>query len=471
MRVLFVTSELYPFVKTGGLGDVAGALPQALIQNNVDVRILVPGYKAILENLANKKVLRALFPFFNLKDARILTGKLNGVTSYVLDCPSFYDREGPYGDEKAKDWPDNHLRFAALSRVAADMHLYDAEWQPDIIHGNDWQCGLIPAYLNLRGRDRPKSVMTIHNIAYQGLFPPTILPEINLPPDVFSIKGIEFYGKVGFMKAGLQYADKITTVSPTYAVEIQGDEYGCGLDGLLRERSKDVHGILNGIDEEIWNPQTDKDIIQNYSAGTLKDKTKNRKALLEGLGLSIEKGLPVFGVISRLVSQKGLDLLVKAAPEVLKMGAAFVILGSGDKALEKQFQALAASWPAQVYLSTAYDEKMAHKIIAGADAVIIPSRFEPCGLVQMYAIRYGTLPVVRRTGGLADSVIEDGSKSTGFVFDLPTVSALSETLVRVCALYRSQTHWKKRQTNALAQNFGWSISAKAYIELYRGLTG
>ncbi len=469
MRVLFVASELYPFVKTGGLGDVAAALPAALLEENVDIRLLIPGFDPILANLKNKKLFRNLSFFFGQKDARILTGTLSGIQSYVLDCPSLYNRTGPYGDEEGKDWSDNHIRFAALCRVAADLYLYDADWQPDIVHGNDWQCGLMPAYLSLRAQDRPKSIMTIHNIAYQGLFAPSILGEVNLPIESFSMAGVEFYGKVGFLKAGLHYADEITTVSPTYAKEIQRSEYGCGLEGLLRARSNDLVGILNGIDMEVWNPETDINLTKTYTAKTIKEKPKNRKALLNECKLIVHDDLPVFGVISRLVSQKGLDLLVKAAPEVLKMGAGFVILGSGDQALEKQFRDLAAQWPAQVFLSTDYDEGLAHKIIAGTDAVIVPSRFEPCGLVQMYALRYGTLPIVRYTGGLADSVVEDKDKSTGFVFEQATVAALSEALIRACALYRSPTHWKKRQVNAMAQDFGWSASAKKYVQLYQEL--
>ncbi|PZP56640.1 MAG: glycogen synthase GlgA [Micavibrio aeruginosavorus] len=469
MRVLFVTSEIYPFVKTGGLGDVAAALPAALLEENVDIRLLVPGYGAILSNLKNKKIFRKLSLFYGQANARILTGTLNGIRSYVLDCPGFYERAGPYGDEDGIDWPDNHLRFAALCRVAADLHLYDPNWQPQIVHGNDWQCGLISAYLALRGEDRPKSILTIHNIAYQGLFPPSVLPEVNLPVEAFATSGVEFYGKVGFMKAGLHYADKITTVSPTYAKEIQRSEYGCGLEGLLRARAHDLVGILNGIDMDVWNPATDTQLAAAYNEKNLKDKLKNKKSLLAECGLIVHDDLPVFGVISRLVSQKGLDLLVKAAPEVLKMGAGFVILGSGDQALEKQFRELSAAWPAQVFLSTDYDEQLAHKIIAGADVVVIPSRFEPFGLVQLYALRYGTLPIVRNTGGLADSVIEDKENSTGFVFDLATVTSLSEALIRACALYRSPAHWKKRQIKAMAQDFSWLASAKRYVELYQEL--
>lgn len=470
MKLLFVASEIYPYVKTGGLGDVAGALPLALKKEGVDIRLLLPGYPEILKNLTGVKILRKLPKFFGRDDAKIITGKLsNGLTSYVLDCPGFYDRTGPYGDEKGKDWKDNHLRFAALGRTAADLHLYDENWQADIIHGHDWQCGMMPTFLSMRGKDRPLTVMTIHNIAYQGLFPGQIVDEINLPGCAYQTGGAEFYGKVGFLKAGIHYADVVTTVSPTYAVEIQGEEFGCGLQGLLRERSNDLTGIINGIDEDIWNPKTDKNFFFQYDSADLKSKTKNREALLQEFDLSVEKTMPVFGVVSRLVSQKGLDLLLAAMPEFIKMGAGFVILGSGDKVLEKEFQALATAWPAQVAVSTQYDEALAHRIIAGADAVIIPSRFEPCGLVQLYGLRYGTLPIVRKTGGLADTVIDNGSKSTGFVFDNISVDALSDAMARACSLFRSQSHWKKRQENAMAKDFGWKASALQYIALYEKL--
>ena len=466
MRSLFVASELYPFVKTGGLGDIAGALPQALIEEGADIRLLVPGYPGILQNLKNETPLRKLEPFFGRNDAQLLSGRLNGIPAYVIDCPSFYDRISPYGDENGKDWADNHLRFAALCRVAADIHLYDAEWKPDVIHANDWQCGLIPAYLQSRGNDRPRCVFTIHNMAYQGNFPASVLRDINLPQHMFTVNGVEYYGKVSFMKAGLQYADIITTVSPTYAKEIQSSEFGCGMDGILRERSNVVVGILNGIDTQVWNSETDQIIKRTYTIETLKNKAINRTSLIEKCQLQLDKSMPVFGVISRLVSQKGLDLLVQAAPEVLKMGAAFVILGSGDEKLERQFRTLSTEWPAQVHLSTYYDEPHAHEIIAGADCVIVPSRFEPCGLVQMYALCYGTLPLVRNTGGLADTVVENGDASTGFVFENAEVKDLSLALVRACALYRSTSHWKKRQVNAMQQDFGWSISAKKYLAAY-----
>lgn len=470
MKILFMATEIYPFVKTGGLGDVAGALPQALAKEGADIRLFLPGYPEILQNISKPKIIRKLSPFFGRDDAVLLKAKLpDGMTTYVLDCPGFYDRKSPYCTNDGKDWKDNHLRFAAFCRAAADLYLYDSEWQPDVIHGNDWQCGLMPVYLNLRGHDRPASVMTIHNIAYQGLFPASVLSDLNLPDTVFTHEGVEFYGKIGFLKAGLAYADAITTVSPTYAIEIQGNELGCGLDGLLRKRSQQLTGILNGIDEEVWNPYTDENIVANYDSNALKSKAKNKKALLKELNLTENKKQPVFGVISRLVQQKGLDLLVQAMPELLKIGASFVILGSGDKILENQFLKLATDWPSQVSVTIGYDEKLAHRIMAGVDAVIIPSRFEPCGLVQMYGLAYGTLPVVRRTGGLADTVIDEPEAGTGFVFDEPTAAALETALLRTCSLFQSAPLWKVRQENAMAKNFNWSSSAQKYLNLYNSL--
>jgi starch synthase len=474
MRVLFVASEIYPFVKTGGLGDVVGALPAELIKHSVDVRLLVPAYKEILDNVDKVTVLKTL-PLFGKKEARILTGILpDGIKIYLLDINGFYNRSNPYVDATGQDWPDNHLRFAALCYVAANISSWEANWVPDVIHGHDWHCGLIPAYLRRVEGRRPVTVSTIHNIAYQGIFPRKIMAEIALPPDTFTINGLEYYGQVSFLKSGLTFSDAVTTVSPQYAQEIQQDNYGCGLQDVLKIRSGVLHGILNGIDSETWNPETDPYLPANYNGHTLKglrDKAKVRAALLVECGLKVRSNRPVFGVVSRLVEQKGLDVLLEVMPDILQQGAGLILLGAGDAELEDGFVQLAAAWPQQVAIHKGYDEALAHRIIAGADCVIVPSRFEPCGLVQLYGLRYGTLPVVRRTGGLADTVIDvrDKSSATGFVFENLTVPELAYAMQRAMNAFADKPQWARLQKNAMAQNFGWSRAAESYKDLYKML--
>lgn len=470
MRVLFAISELYPYVKTGGLGDVAAALPSALAERGLDVRLMLPGYPEILAALKRPRKLRTLYDYFSPNDASILTGMLpGGLRAYVLDAPHFYERASPYGNG-GKDWPDNHLRFAALSRAAADVSFYDDKWQPDVVHGNDWHTGLMPAYLAWRGQPRPASVMTIHNLAFQGLFPRSTFPELGLPPESFSVDGLEFWGQAGFLKGGLYYADKISTVSPTYAREIQTPKFGCGLDGLLRGRARDLKGILNGVDVELWNPATDPLLEHKFTAENLEGKAKNKESVLKEFGFRNTDDL-LFVAVSRLTAQKGLDLLPAAVPPLLSRGLRLIVLGTGDAAIEKKLLDFAAAHPESVAVRIGYDEQTAHRLQAGADAVLVPSRFEPCGLVQMYGLRYGTLPIVRKTGGLADSVTDAGpharaEKGTGFVFNEPTASALSEAMGRAQEAYRDQAAWTRLQRNAMAQDVGWDSAAEKYAALY-----
>jgi starch synthase len=470
MRVLFAISELYPYVKTGGLGDVAAALPLALAERGLDVRFMLPGYPEILGALKRPRRVRTLHDYFSRSDASLLCGTMPcGLRAYVLDAPHFYERASPYGNG-GHDWPDNHLRFAALSRAAADVYFYDDKWQPDVVHGNDWHTGLMPAYLAWRGQPRPASVMTIHNLAFQGLFPRSVFSELGLPPECFSVDGLEFWGQVGFMKAALYYADRISTVSPTYAREIQTPKFGCGLDGLLRSRARDLKGILNGVDVKVWNPATDHLIPRDFDTKNLEGKADCKRAALEEFGFRYTDE-PLFTAVSRLTPQKGLDLLVDALPPLLNRGLRLIILGEGDAAVEKKLQAFAAAHPESVAVRIGYDERTAHMLQAGADAVIVPSRFEPCGLVQMYGLRYGTLPVVRRTGGLADSVVDAGpharaEKGTGFVFAEPTAAALSDALSRALDAYRDAAAWTRLQRNAMAQDVGWDLAAEKYAALY-----
>lgn len=471
MKVLFAASEIYPFVKTGGLGDVAGALPLALKKQGADVRLLLPGYPDILQKITKKQQICKLPDYFGASDAEIIFGQLEGhLEAYVLVSSHFYNRKGIYGYEAGKDWPDNHGRFGGFCYAAKEIVARDLKWRPDIVHGNDWQCGLMPVYLKeMLEKNTPATVMTIHNMAYQGLFPKTFLSALKLSPALFNPDGIEFYNQIGFLKAGLQYADALTTVSPTYAKEIQEVEMGCGLDGLLKHREQDLTGILNGIDPEIWNPITDPHLSSPYDWDRLDQKVKNRDALCVEMGLNIKPKKPIFSVISRLVEQKGLDLLPAAIRAVLERGAGLVVLGSGDAELEEKFRILEREWPGQVAVRMVYDEAMAHRILGGADAVIIPSRFEPCGLVQMYGLRYGTLPIVRRTGGLADSVISDQKHADGFIFEEADSLNLALALLQAFEMYRKPSQWKKMQKRGMEKDFSWDIAARKYVSLYQKL--
>lgn len=471
MRVLFTTSEIYPYVKTGGLGDVSAALPPALKASGVDIRLMLPGYAPILEQLEDVQTL-ARFPiYFGARDVRLVRGVLpGGLTAYVLDAPGFYaSRIGPYVDSSGIDWDDNHYRFAALSRISADLGEIDTEWQPEIIHAHDWPGGLIPAYLRFKAGPVPKSVITIHNIAYQGLFPSYIMPLIGLPPEAYTPEGVEFYDKVGYLKAGLAYADHITTVSPTYAREIQDEEQGCGLDGILRARADVLTGILNGIDTKVWDPQTDPALTTRYKAASLGNRDANKMALLQKFSLDASTDRPLYAVVSRLGPQKGLDLLLRAAPHLLQLGGNLFVLGSGDKGLETAFRDLETRFPGRVRIVTAYDEALAHQLQGAADVMMMPSRSEPCGLVQMYAMRYGALPLVRATGGLADTVSETAPSQTGFVFTAPTPRDLEAALARSATLYQDKTRWRSIQKRAMEQDFSWDLSAAQYARLYQNL--
>ena len=469
MKVLFATSEIYPFVKTGGLGDVAGALPLALKKQGVDVRLFLPGYPEILKKISAKRQICKLPDFFGANDAEIIFGQLeNHLGAYVLVSSHFYNRKGIYGYEAGKDWPDNYGRFGGFCYAVKEIVERDPDWHPDIVHGNDWQCGLMPVYLKeMTQKNLPATIMTVHNMAYQGLFPRTLLPALKLSPALFKADGIEFYNQIGFLKAGLHYADFLTTVSPTYAREIQEPEMGCGLDGLLKYRQQDLTGILNGIDMETWDPANDPHLSAPYDFDHLDQKVRNRTALCDEMGLTVHPKKPVFSVISRLVEQKGLDLLPSSIRAVLERGAGLVVLGSGDAALEEQFRTLEKEWPGQVAVRMTYDESMAHRIMGGADAVIIPSRFEPCGLVQMYGLRYGTLPIVRRTGGLADSVTDDKKKADGFLFEDATPLSLALALLQAYEMFRKPAQWKKMQKRGMEKDFSWDRAAQKYVALYK----
>ena len=474
LRVLAVASEIYPIIKTGGLADVAGALPIALRAYGIEMRTLVPGYPDVIKALPAAEVLLD-WPHFYGGPIRLLSGSHQNLDLFVLDAPHLFARPGnPYVMPDGLDWPDNGVRFAALSRMAAEIGQGAIpSFVPDIVHAHDWQAGLAPAYLNYASGTRPATVMTVHNMAYQGKFPHEMLETFGLPPQSFTIYGVEYYGTISFLKAGLQFADRITTVSPTYAIEIQGDEGGMGLGGLLRERSQILSGILNGIDISVWNPETDPHIAARFSAKELESRVVNKAALQRRLGLDPSPDALLLGVISRLSWQKGLDLLLENVPTILNEGMQLALLGNGDQDLQDRYQAVAKANMGRIAVVIGYDEALAHLIQAGADALVVPSRFEPCGLTQLCALRYGAVPVVSRVGGLADTVtdVEDadiaGGATTGFKFGPVTVENLAGALRRASNSFRDKHAWRGLQHDGMSTDVSWRNRASQYATLYQ----
>lgn len=476
VRVLSVASEIYPIIKTGGLADVTGALPIALKAEGIETRTLLPGYPAAISALESAEQVLAWRDFFG-GPARLLSGSCGALDLFVLDAPHLFGRPGnPYLSPEGVDWPDNGLRFAALAGTAADIGLGGVpSFVPDVVHSHDWQAGLTPAYLHYGGQPRPGTILTVHNLAFQGRFPQQMLREIGLPADSFTVDGVEYYGDIGFLKAGLQFTDRITTVSPSYAAEIQSDEGGMGLGGLLRARSGQLQGILNGIDIDVWNPAADSDIPGSFSLDDLHGRLANKTALQQRFGLQPDNEAILLGVISRLSWQKGLDLLIECIPALLEAGMQLALLGSGDAELEAKFRAAANANPGQIGVLIGYDEKLAHLIQAGADALVVPSRFEPCGLTQLCALRYGAIPIVSRVGGLEDTVRdfdETGSDhATGFKFGPVTTANLAAALRRANALFRDKAAWKKIQLNGMSTDVSWRSRASQYAGLYHQVAG
>jgi starch synthase len=473
MKILFVTSEVHPLIKTGGLADVSGALPAALQALGQDVRLLVPGYIPVLDKLADKRVVASFVALPGQPEVKLLSAKMphTEVPVYVLDAPQYFCRvPGPYQYELGGDWPDNAMRFGMLSKVAALLgsDASPVAWRADIVHCNDWQSGLAPAYLQFTESAHAKTVMTIHNIAYQGNFDRDWLMPLGLPQSCFDMHGVEFHGYLSFLKAGLHYADRIVTVSPTYAQEIQSSDVGYGMQGLLKMRNGDVSGILNGIDESEWDPATDRYLTACYDVSDLAPKAKGKVALQKRLGLEAGESVPLLGVVSRLAYQKGLDMLLECLPKLLDGGAQLAVLGSGDADLERRYLQLAQRYPGRVSVTVSFDEGLSHQIMAGADIFLMPSRFEPCGLNQMYGMRYGTPPVVRRTGGLADSVTDaKAADGTGFVFDEADSAVLHRTIVRAIESFRDGKDFRRIQLNGMRRDVGWGTSAQRYLELYK----
>ncbi|MBR0722301.1 glycogen synthase GlgA [Bradyrhizobium manausense] len=474
VRVLAVASEVYPIVKTGGLADVAGALPIALKAHGIEMRTLMPGYPDVIRLLSGAEELRSWPDYFGAP-GRLLAGSRDGLDLFVLDVPHLYARPGnPYVTAEGVDWPDNGVRFAALARVAADIgHGLVPAFVPDVVHAHDWQAGLAPAYLHYDGGPRPGTVMTIHNMAYQGKFDRTLAGVVGLPRDAaFDVHGLEYFGGISFLKAGLQLADRITTVSPTYAREIQSDEGGMGLGGLLRERSSVLSGILNGIDVDVWNPQTDPHIAYRFSTQDIAFRAANKAVLQQQFNLDSSDEAPLLGVISRLSWQKGLDLLLEAIPTILDQGMQLALLGSGERDLQDRYQAAARANPGRIGVLIGYDEILAHLIQAGSDALLVPSRFEPCGLTQLCALRYGAVPIVSRVGGLEDTIVdigEAGRDATGFKFGPVTADALAGTLRKANAAFHDKATWRRLQLSGLATDVSWRNRAGEYAALYRGL--
>jgi len=477
MRVLYVTSELYPLVKTGGLADVSAALPAQLRELDIDVRILLPAYPQALERAPHLKSVARLGNLIGCGDTRLLETSLPGshLPVWLVDSPALYNRGGGlYQSETGEDWADNAERFGLLNHAAlavADGRV--DSWRPDLVHANDWHAGLLPLMLARREEPRPTTVFTIHNLAYQGLFDRKQLDKVGL---AHAYHDVEFYGRISFLKAGIKGADALTTVSPTYAAEILTPDYGCGFDGLLRANVHRLRGILNGADYAIWDPMTDPYIQAHFSAKAIAPKAACKRAVQQELGLDTDPDAPLMVFMSRLVHQKMPDVVLDALPALIEDGMQFAMVAEGDRDYQLGFEQLAARYPSRIAVRIGYEEGLAHRVLAGADMLAHPARFEPCGLVPIYALRYGAIPIVRNSGGMADSVVDatadavQKGTATGFAFDHPTAADFAACARRAVAYYRQPLAWRKIQASAMTQDFSWRRSAEIYAELYRSLT-
>lgn len=476
-NILYISSEAFPLVKTGGLGDVSGSLPVALQKKSQNIRLVIPAYPEALKKLSKQKV-RAETSYYNLA-VKIIEAKLPGtnVTIWLVDCPPLFDRPGgPYLDDHGNEWHDNALRFALFCHAVVDLALNNLQlkWQADIVHCNDWQTGLVPALLSLH-EPRPATVFTIHNLAYQGVFDQQAFYDLHLPNTLWHMDGIEFYNQLSFIKGGLAYADKITTVSQTYANEIREAENGYGLSGLLQHRKKDLCGILNGIDEKHWNPDTDYHLEQKYNRRSLDKKIINKTALQQEFNLPVNTKTPLLGMVSRLVEQKGLDIILQCMPELMKLKLQIIILGTGELHYEMKLSELAQLYPDNIVVKIGYNEKLAHRIEAASDMYLMPSRFEPCGLNQLYSLRYATLPIATHVGGLADTVVHasedniNNGTANGFILKEHSSTALLKAIQQAIGLYQETSSWRQLQLNAINCDHSWEASAEHYINLYQQL--
>ena len=480
MRVLHVAAEVFPLVKTGGLADVVAALPAAQAEQGADVRLLLPGLPPVLEAVQGARTIIDIGACFGALRVRLLLARMpgTGLPVYVVDAPYLYRRGGsPYQDSQGEEWPDNLQRFALLGWVAAHLAADDADpgWVPNVVHAHDWHAAMACAYVAEHRATQAANVFTVHNLAFQGLFPMHDWPLLGLGSRLMSPSGLEYHGQLSFMKAGLKFAQRITTVSPSYALEIATHEFGCGLDGVIRGRGADVSGILNGIDDAVWNPATDPAIAQRYESRQMAGKLACRRALQAELGLDVDEQALLITIVSRLTAQKGVDLLLVALPELLRQGVQLAVQGTGEAALETAFQMAARAHPGRVHVFVGYDEARAHRLVAGADLIAVPSRFEPCGLTQMYGLRYGTLPLVRRVGGLADTVVDAtepalaAAEATGFVFDAATPQALERAVRRALEAKATPARWKAMTATAMSQSLSWEAPARDYLALYSTL--
>lgn len=476
MKILHVCSELYPLLKTGGLADVLGALPQAQNQIGLDARVLLPAYPAITAGIPHTQV---VVEFDNFAGHVVLRyGEYNGVGIYLIDAPHLYGREGnPYHNAYYNDYGDNYKRFALLGWVGAELATgLDSWWRAEVVHAHDWHAGLCAAYLFNKGRPA-KSVFTIHNLAYQGQFSYHHLYEIGLPAGMFNVDGLELFGQISYLKSGLFYSDASTAVSPTYAEEITTPEFAYGLQGLLSglKAQGRLVGILNGVDENIWHPNVDQYIPHHYKLKYMTGKKKNKAELQAFFNLPQDESALAFVMVTRLTEQKGVDLLIESADEIVKQGGQLMVLGSGAPHLEQGIRELTVQYPDNIAVKIGYDEALSHLMVAGGDVILVPSRFEPCGLTQLYGLQYGTLPLVRKTGGLADTVVDSTSESikartaTGFVFESATPEALRHCLQRAFALWQKLRAWAMVRTDAMEQDFSWRKAAEQYRTLYERL--
>jgi starch synthase len=476
MKVLSVASEFYPLVKTGGLADVVGALPGALKGQDIEMRPFLPGYRAVMPAAESGPALLELADLFG-GPAWIRGGKSGEISLLILDAPHLYDRPGnPYLGPDGLDWPDNAQRFAALAAAAALVARGAvAGFRPDIIHAHDWQAGLVAAYLHYQDGARPGVVMTVHNIAYQGQFSADLLAMLGLPPEALSIDGVAHHGQIGYLKAGLQLADRVTTVSPGYAAELLSAKFGMGFEGLFRARAGIMSGILNGIDEDIWNPATDPQLAASFDAKHLRGRARNKAAVQERMALKPDQSALLFGIVSRLVWQKGIDLVLASVPSLLACGAQLAVLGTGEPAIEAALRDATARHSGRIGCVIGFDEGLSHLMQAGVDALLVPSRFEPCGLTQLYALRYGAIPVVARVGGLADTVIDANPMAlaagvaTGVQFSNPDEAMLQAAIRRTAGLWQHKPAWRQMQRNAMASDVSWHEPARQYAALYRSL--
>jgi starch synthase len=478
MRVLFASAEVLPLIKTGGLADVAAGLPTALRNKGVDPIILLPGYPQALSRMRDSSCLADLGDQWGVGQVRLIAGRLpdTGVPVWLIQCPLLYERAGgPYQDEGGCDWPDNAVRFALFSHVAAELSSgrHSLGWRPDVLHVNDWHAALAPAFLARFEAARPATLLTIHNLAFQGNFPVECFGPLRSWVEALPYETVEFYGNISFLKAGISYSDRLSTVSPTYAQEILTPEHGFGLDGVLRTRADVLTGVLNGVDEGAWNPETDAHIPERYSAQDLKGKQACKAHLQAEFELSDNHEAPLVVFVNRLTDQKLAPVVAEAVPHLVSMGVQFALHGRGDRAIEERFLALARDHSGKVAVRIGYREDLAHRVIAGGDLSLTPSRFEPCGLTPLYAMRYGTLPVVRPVGGLADTVREGDHAitGTGFVVQGTGVADLAGGVERALAQYRQPMAWRKAQVSAMSREFGWDAAAARYLQIYRRMLG